>query len=536
MTAKFVSVLDTSNDLFSVSEKRWNGENTTYTKRAAELPVFAHELYREMIPAVLQVELKRGEQPTPFSEHIHQIRAIYGIDYMIQILTALGKDPLQRGYSYYSSNNERKAVLSHLLKVCMPKPEETADDLKEALKGADITRKRPDEQVTSVTTKYTPLPPEELKDCYQFIQKYKKESRQFGAQRRASEGRAVEIVLRNLSVNAGFTDVTRLVLRMEGKLAEQLAVYFEWRPVEDVELMISVDEYGKSTLKFRKNGKLLKSIPAKYKKSDTVKKYQDVNQKLKEQYSRTKQMMGRAMEDGTVFESWEILELYLKLDEELEKGGSRLFSGNQIQPKKTAGALRGRRWAADYEDGLQKIYYKENIAACIYAMADWFTPSDIEAPTLEWVAFSDRKKGKPVKIKDIPDVVYSEVMRDVDLAVSVAHAGGVDPETSHSTIEMRRAVAECSMELFGIKNVRLEGNFAIIDGKLGRYSVHLGSGVVHQAGNAMLFVVPVHSQHRGRLFLPFIDDDPKTAEIMSKTLLFAEDTKIKDPNILSQIR
>lgn len=246
--------------------------------------------------------------------------------------------------------------------------------------------------------------------------------------------------------------------------------------------------------------------------------------------------MGRAMEDGTVFESWEILELYLKLDEELEKGGSRLFSGNQIQPKKTAGALRGRRWAADYEDGLQKIYYKENIAACIYAMADWFTPSDIEAPTLEWVAFSDRKTGKPVKIKDIPDVVYSEVMRDVDLAVSVAHAGGVDPETSHSTIEMRRAVAECSMELFGIKNVRLEGNFAIIDGKLGRYSVHLGSGVVHQAGNAMLFVVPVHSQHRGRLFLPFIDDDPKTAEIMSKTLLFAEDTKIKDPNILSQIR
>lgn len=58
MTAKFVSVLDTSNDLFSVSEKRWNGENTTYTKRAAGLPVFAHELYREMIPAVLRIETR----------------------------------------------------------------------------------------------------------------------------------------------------------------------------------------------------------------------------------------------------------------------------------------------------------------------------------------------------------------------------------------------------------------------------------------------------------------------------------------------
>ena len=101
---------------------------------------------------------------------------------------------------------------------------------------------------------------------------------------------------------------------------------------------------------------------------------------------------------------------------------------------------------------------------------------------------------------------------------------------------MRRAIAQCNLDLFKIRNVRLEGSHAMIDGKLGRYSVHLGSGVVHQIGNSMLFVVPVHSQHRGRIFLPFIDDDPKTAEIMSKILLFAEDTKIKDPSILEQIR
>ncbi len=905
--ARFLSVLDTSNDIFSVSEKRWNGEMVTYTKRAAELPVFgdmirwlsvvkekdwgsaftlrfrlgqhylgqegreqlrqysyqtadrcylgladyvdchvrgawdkdlfykavfsflnlgsllepvstveqkgvvssrrarvyslnsffgynvirpvdgkyrfdtigdempkmtlAHELYRELIPIVLNVELKRGEQPTPFSEYIHQIKVIYGIDYMIQILTALGKDPLQRGYSYYTTNSERRAVLSHLLKICMPGPGETAADLKASLKGTDITKKRLvelamyaqqwipmieeylkipgfastcyyfmahtserfDEQVTSVIAKYTPLSPEELRDGafdihwfleayghvgeknfkllydaakysssgtahgrarkyadaalgkveketlkseisakrnkdllmslallpladsrpqreaelldrYQFIQKYKKESRQFGAQRRASEGRASEIALRNLSVNAGFTDVTRLVLRMEGKLVEQSLAYFDWQPAEELELMISIDENGKSALKCRKDGKLLKSVPAKYKKNETVKKFQEINKQLKEQYSRTKQMMEQAMEDRTDFEVWEFLELlknpvvrpiveflvvklaentgaedtgaksgktveenldctardyklgflspegmvddlgnvtpvkpedkiliahpfdlyssgrwheyqkllferkirqpfkqvfrelYLNLDEELEKEDSRLFSGNQIQPQKTVGALRGRRWVADYEDGLQKIYYKENIVACIYAMADWFTPSDIEAPTLEWVVFSDRKTGKPKKIREIPDVIYSEVMRDVDLAVSVAHAGGVDPETSHSTVEMRRAIAKCNLELFKIKNVRLEGSHALIDGKLGQYSVHLGSGVVHQIGNSMLFVVPVHSQHRGRIFLPFIDDDPKTAEIMSKILLFAEDTKIKDPGILAQIR
>jgi hypothetical protein len=86
------------------------------------------------------------------------------------------------------------------------------------------------------------------------------------------------------------------------------------------------------------------------------------------------------------------------------------------------------------EDGLQKVYCKEDIVARIYAMADWFTLADIEAPTLEWVCFSDRKTGKELRISDIPPVIFSEVMRDVDLAVSVAHAGGVDPETSHSMI------------------------------------------------------------------------------------------------------
>ena len=50
-----------------------------------------------------------------------------------------------------------------------------------------------------------------------------------------------------------------------------------------------------------------------------------------------------------------------------------------------------------------------------------------------------------------------------------------------------------------------------------------------------LFIVPVHSQHRGRLFLPIADDDPRTAEVISKVLLLARDDEIKDPNILDQM-
>lgn len=159
----------------------------------------------------------------------------------------------------------------------------------------------------------------------------------------------------------------------------------------------------------------------------------------------------------------------------------------------------------------------------------------MEAPALEWVEFSDRKTFESLEIEKVPDLIYSEVMRDVDLAVSVAHAGGVDPETSHSTIEMRRAIVEFNLPLFGISNVTLKDSHAMIKGARGEYTVHLGSGVIHQAGGAMLNILPVHSQSRGRLFLPFVDEDPKTAEIMSKILLLAEDRKIKDPAILEQI-
>ena len=65
--------------------------------------------------------------------------------------------------------------------------------------------------------------------------------------------------------------------------------------------------------------------------------------------------------------------------------------------------------------------------------------------------------------------------------------------------------------------------------------MHLGSAIVHRQPGGHLCIVPVHSQHRGRLFLPFADDDPRTAEVLSKVLLLAKDTEIKDPTILEQI-
>lgn len=713
-------------------------------------------IYRNTVDCILDVELKRGEFTTVFSESIVKIERFFGMERLVQILVAFGKEKLNRSqyFSWRSGEISKQESFSHLIKTCYPLPSDNAEGLRELLKKNTVSEQRLievamyapqwmeiceeylgypgfktgcyyfmahmnehfDDKKTAVIAKYTPLTVEELnqgafdvnwfeeayeqlgekifhklydaakyisdggkhirarkyadaalgrvtceelereieekrnKDLlmsyglvpfndrkelvhrYEFIKKYEKDSKQFGAQRRASEAAAAAMALRNLSTKAGYADTMRLSLAMETELVKTYAAYFEWQQAGEVQIKIAVDELGQAELFCEKAGKALKSIPAALKKEETVLAVREVHKKLKEQYSRTVKMLEAAMETYETFLAEELQklcenpvtaaivralvfvtaggdtmgffdsmvsehkespalrdangeknaiapeeelrvahpfdmyrasvwssyqeyfqrkaqegkahkqpfrqvfrELYVKLPEELDMFNSRMFAGNQIQPSKTVACLKNRKWVADYEDGLQKVYYKQNIIARIYALADWFSPSDIEAPTLEWVEFSDRKTFQSIAIKDVPDIIYSEVMRDVDLAVSVAHAGGVDPETSHSTIEMRKVIVTFNLKLFGLNNVTVEGTHALIQGKLGSYSIHLGSGIIHQRGGHQVNVLPVHSQSRGKLFLPFIDEDPKTAEIMSKIVLFAKDEKIKDPYILSQL-
>ena len=215
-------------------------------------------------------------------------------------------------------------------------------------------------------------------------------------------------------------------------------------------------------------------------------------------------------------------ELYVPTKDELETSNrSERYQGHQVQPQKTVALFRSRGWTVNYEEGLQRVYHKEGFRATIYAAADWYTPSDVEAPTLEYVVFYNLKDGKEVPMKEINPVIFSEVMRDVDLVVSVAHVGGVDPEASHSTMQMRGALARESARLFKLDNVEVKERYILVKNEHGDYSLHLGSGMISRGG-LQINVVAVQSQHRGRVFLPFVDDDPKTAEIISKMKLLSE--------------
>jgi hypothetical protein len=459
---------------------------------------------------------------------------------------------------------------------------------------------------------------EDILERYEFIHKFIKESKQFGAQRQASEKRSASIALNNLARNAGYSDVNRLSWNMETAKLDVVSSYLKPYKLEDIEIQLAIDELGQADILCTKDGKSLKDVPGKFKKHNYVLELKELKKSFKDQYARARQSFEAAMENGEEFSAEELInlcknpvlnpiiknlvfkahdklgyinddslvdynnepyklqlddrviiahpvhlyeagcwssfqkdvfsrkivqpfkqvfrELYLPNADELkEQTQSRRYAGHQIQPKKAAALLKTRGWIASYEEGLQKVYYKENIIATIYALADWFSPSEVEAPTIELVRFEDRKTYKPVPIDKVPKLIFSEVMRDVDLVVSVAHVGGVDPEASMSTVEIRTVIVEEILKLMKFSNVLIKGTHAHITGVHGEYTVHLGSGVVHKMGTGSINILPVHSGHRGRIFLPFIDSDPKSAEIISKIVLLAEDGKIKDPSVLDQI-
>lgn len=229
-------------------------------------------------------------------------------------------------------------------------------------------------------------------------------------------------------------------------------------------------------------------------------------------------------------------ELYLLTETEKDdKTVSRRYAGHQVNPRQSLALLGSRGWVNYPEEGIRRTFHDENISAWLTFIQGFFTPAEVEGLTVEGVWFSNRGEWKPLSLTEIPPRLFSEVMRDIDLVVSVAHQGGVDPEASASTIEMRSSLVQETCRMLGLENVQVEGRYALIEGALASYNIHLGSAVVHQQPGGSVCIVPVHAQHRGRLFLPFVDDDPKTAEVISKVLLLARDTEIKDPTILEQI-
>lgn len=163
----------------------------------------------------------------------------------------------------------------------------------------------------------------------------------------------------------------------------------------------------------------------------------------------------------------------------------------------------------------------------------------------------------PLPLAEIPPLVLSEILRDVDLFVGVASVGN-DPTwqdggpngrfreywASYSFGELT-ATAETRRDLLARLLPRLaiadraavDGRFLTVRGDLRTYKIHLGSGNILMSPNDQyLCIVPKQSADPGGsgLFLPF-EGDRVLAVILSKAMLLAKDASITDPTITQQI-
>jgi hypothetical protein len=78
----------------------------------------------------------------------------------------------------------------------------------------------------------------------------------------------------------------------------------------------------------------------------------------------------------------------------------------------------------------------------------------------------------------------------------------------------------------------------LVQGEIRTYRIHLRSGnILTEPNDTYLYILPKQSLACGsdRVFLP-LEGDNTLSIILSKALLLADDTKIKDKTILSQIK
>ncbi|MBV9258292.1 MAG: DUF4132 domain-containing protein, partial [Ktedonobacteraceae bacterium] len=158
-------------------------------------------------------------------------------------------------------------------------------------------------------------------------------------------------------------------------------------------------------------------------------------------------------------------------------------------------------------------------------------------------------------LEQIPPIVFSEVMRDVDLFVSVSSAGA-DPygynapgalgdywrtynqrELSLSAEERKHLLERLVPRLAIADRCSFKDHFLIVRGDLCTYRIHLGSGNIQmEPGDQYLCIVfdaKAEAAER-QYFLPF-EGDALLSLILSKAFLLAADKQIKDRTILNQI-
>jgi hypothetical protein len=231
-------------------------------------------------------------------------------------------------------------------------------------------------------------------------------------------------------------------------------------------------------------------------------------------------------------------EFYVLTPAEIETSPESFrFANQSLSTGPLSGLMKNRGWSVAGMEPL--VPRKLFCAAAIKAFFDlpnighYLTESEIVGTGP--IYFENLKEEK-LPLETIPETIFSEVMRDADLFVSVAQVGG-ESQTSKELIAQRQALLTSFVGKLKLKGVSHDGPHAVIEGSRAVYRVHLASGAVFIGMGRHLCIVPAGSWKRPtKLFLPFFaDDDKRLAEVFSKIMLLSRDDKITDACILAQI-
>ncbi len=258
--------------------------------------------------------------------------------------------------------------------------------------------------------------------------------------------------------------------------------------------------------------------------------------------------------------------------EEATRDYSNRFAGHIFRQEQARPLMKGRSWAlvpmAAWDNGIEHGIARREYPGAGRAglRAEFFFDAaddeDIADSglyrycTSDQVRFFDLGTGRAVPLSEVPPVVFSEAMRDVDLVIGVASIGADTEwldrgegrrfgdywhrygfgELSAAGQVRREVLADLVPMLTIAGRCELQERYLAVRGDLHTYRIHLGSGHVRMSPTGQyVWIVVARDGRVGKLFLP-VDDDPILSLILSKAFLLADDAKITDPRIAGQIR
>lgn len=230
-------------------------------------------------------------------------------------------------------------------------------------------------------------------------------------------------------------------------------------------------------------------------------------------------------------------EIYIKSEQENEQDEVLRFKGFGVDLRKCVAALKGKGWGVSEDIGLRRVFYRADTVAAIFREFDLPYTVDFENVNreLHGIFFLKRKTGEVIPIGDVDGIVFSEALRDVDLMITISSNVVYDFELAKSTVEIRQEILKSLVGILGLKNISFLKDNIKVDGHYGTYVINIRTGLVFKEGKGNLLLDTVYSVDKP-LLLDFVDEDPMTADIISKALVLSNDAEIRDSAILAEIK